>query len=158
MLPSPPAAPTTQSTPITPHNHHPPPPCRLPPHPAQLRPQGPAPTYQDRVACRGKGLFVLIPITAPPELEAQDPSAGGGGYVKLCTPLHNDRLEHMMPPEGEGLLRGWWCTAAAAGMWLEGVQQCSLYGRWAVGVCPPPPRQQSLPEQSCVSAGHPHQQ
>jgi hypothetical protein len=71
---------------------------RLPPHPSQLRKQGPAPTLTDRIAARGAGLFVLIPITPPPELAAQDP--GAGGFVKLCTPLHNERLAHMMPPEG----------------------------------------------------------
>ncbi|PSC74527.1 bifunctional lysine-specific demethylase and histidyl-hydroxylase MINA [Micractinium conductrix] len=53
---------------------------RLPPHPTQLPPRGPAPTLQDSVQCVGAGLFRLVPF---------HPKQGGG-----CAPDCDEDHEH----------------------------------------------------------------
>ncbi|PRW61282.1 bifunctional lysine-specific demethylase and histidyl-hydroxylase MINA [Chlorella sorokiniana] len=68
---------------------------RLPPHPVQLPPRGPAPTLKDAVQCVGSGLFRLVPLSG---------SGSGhehGGCGSDCEEDHEHGHAHHDHAEGE---------------------------------------------------------
>ncbi|WIA29285.1 hypothetical protein OEZ86_011790 [Tetradesmus obliquus] len=82
---------------------------RLPPHPKQLPPRGPAPTMDDKVWCRVAGWAYLLPFELTGmNCDDDDDDAGlEEGSVKMVSCLANSREEHMISaPDDESSEEG----------------------------------------------------